>query len=300
MGCCDERQLWLLYDGRLSRSEEEALRSHVARCDACGARWKDVVALGGDIQSLGPDHEQAARLAQQVVARHIRRRRLVRMSAVGALAAGVVAALVLASALLPDTGSAPPGGYRERPVVQRNGTATGERGKQPARGPEPTDDRLRTEEDEINERDALVFAWGRITGLSERKSFSVVRDTSREFLAEMTGGAARFEVTPRAGAHVRVRTPDALVEVVGTVFTVRVTGPEGQEQTEVDVERGKVRISVNGRTTIVRAGGSYPATVAADAPASPDPVVPKPTFDVPGEQHQHPNSGRSYDMPEGK
>jgi hypothetical protein len=57
-----------------------------------------------------------------------------------------------------------------------------------------------------------------------------------------TSGRVRLEVPPGAGLSVAVRTPDARVDVVGTVFSV-VRDAEG---THTTVERGKVRVTCAG------------------------------------------------------
>lgn len=66
-----------------------------------------------------------------------------------------------------------------------------------------------------------------------------------------TAGRVTFDVPPGQGLSVAVRTPDARVEVVGTVFSVE-RGPDG---TRASVERGKVRVTCVGQEpALVTAG----------------------------------------------
>ncbi|MCB9796768.1 MAG: FecR domain-containing protein, partial [Alphaproteobacteria bacterium] len=56
---------------------------------------------------------------------------------------------------------------------------------------------------------------------------------------ELEEGRVLFSVTPEQGIHLKVRTEEAEVEVLGTVFEVKRTALG----TEVSVERGKVLVS---------------------------------------------------------
>ncbi len=88
----------------------------------------------------------------------------------------------------------------------------------------------------------LAFAEGiNITGSAEAVIGGV--EGAREI--DLTSGGLRFEVTPHQGLHVGVRTEEARVQVLGTVFTVDRDG----DGTRVGVERGKVQVDCVGEGT---------------------------------------------------
>jgi len=63
--------------------------------------------------------------------------------------------------------------------------------------------------------------------------------TSRDVRVDWTSGTVRVEVTPHTGTSLAVVTPEALVEVVGTAFTV----DRGALGTTVTVDHGAVRVA---------------------------------------------------------
>ncbi|RIX80244.1 FecR family protein [Acidovorax cavernicola] len=72
----------------------------------------------------------------------------------------------------------------------------------------------------------------------------------RRRVVDMARGEVRFEVAPDAGRPFVVRTREALIEVVGTAFTVRDRGGP----ITVGVEHGHVRVQVLGRAGTERSG----------------------------------------------
>jgi len=81
---------------------------------------------------------------------------------------------------------------------------------------------------------------------------------------QVEGGEVRCTVLPHSPRHpFRVRTLDATIAVVGTVFTVTVGG-----QTTCQVERGTVTFSAGGRTARIASGGTMTtAALASGLPA---------------------------------
>jgi transmembrane sensor len=66
-------------------------------------------------------------------------------------------------------------------------------------------------------------------------------------VVELTGGEARFEVTPEASKPFQVNTRAGLVKVIGTIFTVSDRG----DRVRVEVEEGRVRFLGRGKNNSV-------------------------------------------------
>ncbi len=88
-----------------------------------------------------------------------------------------------------------------------------------------------------------------ITPLTSSTSLRTLELKREQVGFEVMQGAARFRVAPQRGRTFRVRTADVVVEVVGTEFTVERLA----QGTRVAVERGKVRVSFRGETTLLDA-----------------------------------------------
>jgi hypothetical protein len=76
----------------------------------------------------------------------------------------------------------------------------------------------------------------------------------------LSSGALVVDYDRRRGGRLRIHSPGAVTEVVGTLFTVEVIG----SQSRVSVQRGKVVIQSAGQSRLLRAGQS----LASDAPAA--------------------------------
>ncbi|MEP7050474.1 MAG: FecR domain-containing protein [Pseudomonadota bacterium] len=120
---------------------------------------------------------------------------------------------------------------------------------------------------------------GATVRLSSGTELSVEHDTNVEF--EDAGPVQRFFLG-QGVLHARVakltrdqrfivRTPDAEVEVRGTVFQVAIMDPDapcaGGARTRVTVSEGLVEVRGGGASTYVRPGESWPAGCAASDPA---------------------------------
>ena len=90
--------------------------------------------------------------------------------------------------------------------------------------------------------------------LAERTTLSLESDDANDVAMRLEAGSTEFAFHPhqRGAQHLTVTTPNARVEVVGTVFTVRVDGAG----TEVSVSEGTVRVvRLNGgEASLVHAG----------------------------------------------
>lgn len=100
-----------------------------------------------------------------------------------------------------------------------------------------------------------------------------VREERSSWLLEQPNGRVGFDVDPRDGRPpVRISTPAARVEVVGTRFDVTVRGPE----TRVDVREGKVRVFNTAGEILL--GPEESATCVQDEPprtARTEPALPE-------------------------
>ncbi len=100
--------------------------------------------------------------------------------------------------------------------------------------------------------------------MQNRAVFSI-RDNS---VTRVHDGRVFFAVKPRrAGESFAVRAGDALVEVVGTAFSVEVHGADER----VEVSEGTVRVTQDGTTTAVTAGESW-SSASGDGGADPQPA----------------------------
>lgn len=108
--------------------------------------------------------------------------------------------------------------------------------------------------------------------LAERTNLSLESDDANDVAMRLESGSSEFAFHPhqRGAQHLTVTTPNARVEVVGTVFTVRVDGAG----TEVSVSEGTVRVvRLNGgESSLVHAGDTLlvrSVTTSAHASANP-------------------------------
>lgn len=89
-----------------------------------------------------------------------------------------------------------------------------------------------------------------------------IRGTSEAPELQWNSGTVRAEVTPNQGVDLTVRTPEATVQVIGTVFEVE----RGAPGTTVTVARGKVKVECDlGTAALLRPGQQHtclPTTAA--------------------------------------
>jgi len=289
MQCYTEEQWWQLNDGLLDAGPSAAMDAHRRACPRCAALWGEIRRIEGGLRAIAPQEERCNLIAASAVGTHLRRLVLRRCARVTAAAAGIAAAVLLVSVfasrapedegLVARTAPAPadaPGGAADgaAPFAANGGAGSPET-------PPPAE---------------MQFAWGTVSGITAPAAFTVVRAAGDSFCARLARGAARFEVDPAAGTAVAVETPDAVIEVVGTVFSVAVRD-EGRSRTEVVVERGTVRVVHDGEAVIVSAGESFPPR-APDAPPVPPPAGDTRNVDVPSPQAEPESpSGETIDMP---
>ncbi len=289
MQCYTEEQWWQLNDGFLDAEPSAAMDAHRRACPRCAALWGEIRTIDGGLRALAPKEERCNFIAVSAVGTHLRHRALRRIVRVSAVAAGIAAAVLLVSVFVPrqDAG--------DGSVVRTTPAPAGVLGES-ADGIAPPAADDNADSPETLPRAAMQFAWGTVSAITSPDALAVVRNARDSFCARLSRGSARFEVDPAAGTAVAIETPDAVIEVVGTVFSVAVRD-EGRLRTEVTVERGKVRVVHEGEAVIVVAGESFPPR-PAEIPGTPPPSVDTPGIDVPSPQAQPESpSGTTIDMP---
>jgi hypothetical protein len=114
----------------------------------------------------------------------------------------------------------------------------------------------------------LGFPSGASAKVSSKSSLKITRARAKEALFLASGGV-EVEVPrldPTRGFS--VETPDALVTVHGTHFSVIVEPTTDGPHTRVEVTRGVVSVQQDGREVSLTAGQVWPAPKAAETPAS--------------------------------
>ncbi len=248
MQCYTEEKWWQLSDGFLDEATASAMGAHLRACPRCAALWRDLRALESGLHELAPVAEHGNALAVRAVGTYLWRRAARRTVQVAALAAGIAAAVLLLPMLMratqPDTGNV----VRRGPVapVSADGTTKA-----------PTEDRAAPA---VVVGEQVELAWGTVSRITEPAALRILTNEPAAFRARLARGSAHFEVDPAAGVSVAVETPDAVVEVVGTAFSVSVED-EGDVRTHVTVERGRVRVARagGGDVVFVGAGESFPS-----------------------------------------
>lgn len=221
-----------------------------------------------------PDDLARARLEKRLVQaalapRPVRRspRVVVAASAGVALAAAVLLAVVLISHDA-DEGTAPIAQFERRGAATSLERGTLEEGST-----------LRTGEDEVAEI-RVAGSWARIGGASRAR---IVRLSHDELTLELEEGSVDVTYHPREPGRERMtlETPNARVEVVGTVFHVSAR----PDATEVSVSEGTVRVvprSGPATTRLVHAGES--TRIVRDAQSAAEPET---NSERPGEPGEH-------------
>lgn len=128
----------------------------------------------------------------------------------------------------------------------------------------------------------LVHFEGSEVRLEAETELSLMRLSSRPdgenqtIIVRQTSGQTTHTVKPlpTATARYEVVTPNALVAVRGTVFTVRV-GPGGG--LDVGVSEGRVAVTTNGETVTVNAGAAFTVSPASVLTATPTDTMPPAT-----------------------
>jgi transmembrane sensor len=104
--------------------------------------------------------------------------------------------------------------------------------------------------------------------------FHVLQATPDTLLLEMVARKVTFRVQSQQGRTVRVKAGPALVEVIGTIFTVERVG----DDTVVAVDEGRVKVSVAGVSRLLTPGErqqfSAPPVASSELPEAPE-LVPE-------------------------
>ncbi|HEY8076478.1 MAG TPA: FecR domain-containing protein, partial [Labilithrix sp.] len=120
----------------------------------------------------------------------------------------------------------------------------------------------------------VALSTGTELALGDRGDLGVVEDGRSQIFA-LGAGSVRARVAKlHDGERFIVRTPDAEVEVRGTVFTVSIVPADScGTVTRVAVEEGVVVVRRNGVESRVARGERWPADCVATPPASPAPIA---------------------------
>jgi hypothetical protein len=119
----------------------------------------------------------------------------------------------------------------------------------------------------------LGFPSGATAQLSQRSRVEVIRAAGGEAF-RLAEGAVEVEVPKLGAGQFSVQTPDALVVVHGTHFSVSIEPGPDTPHTRVDVSRGLVAVESQGQQVWLSAGQHWPAE--ASSPAVVAPVAPPP------------------------
>ncbi len=97
----------------------------------------------------------------------------------------------------------------------------------------------------------IRLADGSVVTLNANSSLKVANDLLRTPVREVwLDGEAYFAIAKRSGAKFIVHTPEAQVEVLGTEFNVNTR----REQTNVVLHEGKVQLSANNQSAVMKPG----------------------------------------------
>jgi ferric-dicitrate binding protein FerR (iron transport regulator) len=142
--------------------------------------------------------------------------------------------------------------------------------------------RLRPNEKIVTrERDATVeLESGTLVRIEQESSLGLEPDAGGEVLA-LPHGRISLDVPPlRSGRSLKVRTPEALITVHGTRFSVAVGLGDGPRRisTEVTVHEGRVSVQADGQTVILTDGTAWSSLggAIADPGAPPTGSMPRP------------------------
>ncbi len=257
MECYDEKTWWLFYDGTLDAEEADGLNRHLRQCDQCRQRWADVQALARVLEAMRPDAASVRQTSAKVVTDFLWRRRAKRVAAVFALAAG----FILAVGVIPGffRGAPPAAGPEVETAngdVEEIGPALAVEDRGPGARRTPKEVRRPTvrEVDEDSPATPSLRCGGTYQ-IADARFLQVVKDEKKAFVARLTGSEAHFTVPSDAGVHFTVETPDMLVKVMGTIFTVAYDGT-----TSVRVKEGTVQLfdRTERPLAILTRGQSYP------------------------------------------
>ncbi len=245
VNCVTEEQLWLYYDGRMDAIEEAKVRAHLAQCRDCARVLEHIEKTGTMISSLhfsasSRDGEQDFYRIKDAFGTYSRVRAVKRLVAVGALAAGIILSISFLPALFNTV-------KEHRPLPEPGETVTvAEQNINERQRKHPSSEHAKPQLSPESLQYRCEYA--EVTELTDPEAFEVEQQDGNRFACTLSRGSARFKVVPGSVDEFRVQTPDAVVVVCGTVFTVQVTGDGFSSEmplahfTSVTVESGKVEV----------------------------------------------------------
>lgn len=131
-------------------------------------------------------------------------------------------------------------------------------------------------------RATLELVDGAMVDLAERSAVRIMDSGAQHEQLALAAGSVFFQVPKLEHGHtLSVRTPDAVVTVRGTRFSVAIEQAGAQVSTSVDVSEGRVQIDAAGRSFLLTAGQHWSSASKALPPApsvAPAPAVPAATL----------------------
>lgn len=123
----------------------------------------------------------------------------------------------------------------------------------------------------------MVLADGSEAVLSADASVTIEEQRDEQVTIAQTAGEVRYDVKPNPKRRFAVRAGDVTVRVLGTAFTVGLSG----EKVKVRVQRGKVEVDDGAQITVLVAEESLEVAAWRSKALEPAPPPPKPATDKP-------------------
>jgi hypothetical protein len=124
-------------------------------------------------------------------------------------------------------------------------------------------------------RATLELVDGAVVDLAERSAVQIMDSGAQHEQLALAAGSVSFHVPKLGeGRTLSVQTPDALVTVRGTRFSVSIEHAGHESSTSVDVSEGRVQVDAAGRSFLLTSGQHWSSASEVPAPTSAPAVAP--------------------------